>query len=164
MNRAPNIGTWVYVGPNNVCGACTGVVQFVYRSYEWDEERERQSTQLRPESEWAVRVKVDRKPEPWAYGVNDLFAPPVERIERIAVRRGWLNGLRCWRVVVGAGDVGVALPHTEKPHHWAAVPPDHDLYAAPTYDFTTRDATVRHVLAQYVQRQQARFTYIGEQA
>jgi hypothetical protein len=53
---------------SSVCGPLTGTVEAIYPEYE---EPFGPFSPLAPESEWHVRVRVDKVPAPWPYGGPD---------------------------------------------------------------------------------------------
>jgi hypothetical protein len=74
MTKCPKVGSRVRFKGNLVVGPCTGTVLRIYEHDEWPESF---PTGLAPESDWSVRLKCDKRPTPWCYGDDLVFAPSV---------------------------------------------------------------------------------------
>jgi hypothetical protein len=81
VNKCPKIGDRVAYRGSGSVGPCVGVVTAIYKTYEWDSERERDGP-VRPESEWHVGMKPDTLPDVWCYTSSDRFAPCVATLKR----------------------------------------------------------------------------------
>jgi len=83
MRKCPAIGDRVrYIG-GPVVGPCTGTVEAIYPTEEWDYECDRPTGRYKPEHEWQVRMRVDALPTPWCYGSRTAFAPEVSKLRRL---------------------------------------------------------------------------------
>ena len=84
MTQAPAIGTRVTVRANRIHGVLHGIVTKIYPTYRYDEDLDRPTNALLPESEWHVCVKVDRVPKRWPYTGTDLIAPNVSDLKELS--------------------------------------------------------------------------------
>jgi hypothetical protein len=85
VKRAPKVGTRVRYPGGLVVGPCVGIVEKVYVTHAFDEDRSdewnaRNSPPL-PEPDWKVRMKPDVLPAKWCYSGCDAFAPSVADLE-----------------------------------------------------------------------------------
>lgn len=79
MTKLPKIGDKVKYSGGLVVGPCEGVVTRIYPAYRWDDDLERETWDLLPESEWSVELQVISLPSKWCYS-GDRFAPEVSRL------------------------------------------------------------------------------------
>lgn len=83
MNRVPKIGDRIELPESLTHGPCLGTVIKIYPAYRYDDINDRETTELLPEREWHVCVKVDTVPARWPYTGTDLIAPEVSALRRI---------------------------------------------------------------------------------
>ena len=89
MEHAPAVGERVRC--RHEFGVCEGVVTKIHKTplyddsnFDWDHD-EGMPPQIgwRPESEWKVTMRPDKRPDWWAWGQNECFCPDVSTLEAL---------------------------------------------------------------------------------
>ena len=83
MKELPSIGSKVIYKSRVNGRMLTGTVIKYYQTYWYDEENERSTNIVNPESEWKIEVKPDKLPSWWPYPNYDTFCPGVETLKSL---------------------------------------------------------------------------------
>lgn len=77
MDSAPKVGDRVRC--THEFGICVGVVEKIHKTALYDDPQ----FGWKPESEWKVTLRPDKRPDWWAWGANTRFCPDVSTLEPI---------------------------------------------------------------------------------